>query len=83
MTIEVLFLTGFLLFEQRLFRPARSRALCNDRKGEEKFRYILTDIDFKIQRYIGVEDAGQHAGGDCDLRDPARSRGSISRPSGR
>lgn len=54
MTVEVLFLTGFLLYEQRFFDHKIS-GMSSDRKGEEKFRYILTDIDVKIQRYIGAK----------------------------
>jgi AI-2 transport protein TqsA len=54
MTVEVLFLTGFLLFEQRFF-DHKIQGMSTDRKAEEKFRYILTDIDFKIQRYIGAK----------------------------
>ena len=53
-TVEVLFLTGFLLYEQRYF-DRKIAGMSNDRKGEEKFRHILTNIDFKIQRYIGVK----------------------------
>lgn len=53
-TVEVLFLTGFLLYEQRYF-DLKIAGITGDRKGEEKFRHILTNIDFKIQRYIGVK----------------------------
>ena len=54
MTVEVLFLTGFLLYEQRYF-DRKIQGMSSDRKGEEKFRHILTNIDFKIQRYIGAK----------------------------
>ncbi|TAL28751.1 MAG: AI-2E family transporter [Alphaproteobacteria bacterium] len=53
-TVEVLFLTGFLLYEQRFF-DRKIQNLSNDRKVEDKIRHIIANIDHKIQRYIGVK----------------------------
>lgn len=53
-TVEVLFLTGFLLYEQRFFER-KIQNLSSDKKVEDKIRHIIANIDFKIQRYIGVK----------------------------
>jgi predicted PurR-regulated permease PerM len=53
-TVEVLFLTGFLLYEQRYF-DHKIKAMVQDKPLEGKIRDILQNIDAKIQRYIWVK----------------------------
>lgn len=53
-TVEVLFLTGFLLFEQQFFAH-KIKAMTRDRALEDKIAHIFRNIDTKIQRYIWVK----------------------------
>lgn len=53
-TFEVVFFTGFLLYEQRFFER-KLMSMSSDRAMEEKIRHILRNIDAKIQRYIWVK----------------------------
>ncbi|MBI1215931.1 MAG: AI-2E family transporter [Alphaproteobacteria bacterium] len=53
-TVEVLFLTFFLLYEQQFF-DHKIKAMVQDKPLEGKIRHILQNIDIKIQRYIWVK----------------------------
>jgi AI-2 transport protein TqsA len=53
-TLEVLFFTGFLLYEQRFFNRKIAEMIENQR-FEDKFRHILHNIDIKMQHYIAVK----------------------------
>jgi len=53
-TFEVLFFTGFLLYEQRFFNRKITN-MVDDPALEEKIRHIIRNIDLKIQRYIWVK----------------------------
>ncbi len=53
-TVEVLFFTGFLLYEQRYF-ARKLDEMIEDPSLETKIRHIVANIDIKIQRYIAVK----------------------------
>lgn len=53
-TVEVLFFTGFLLYEQKFFNR-KMEEMIKDHRLEVKIRDILRNIDIKIQRYIAVK----------------------------
>ncbi|MDE1153396.1 MAG: AI-2E family transporter [Micavibrio sp.] len=53
-TVEVLFFTGFLLYEQKYFNR-KLVEMIEDHRLEDKIRHILRNIDIKIQRYIAVK----------------------------
>jgi predicted PurR-regulated permease PerM len=52
--IEIIFLTAFLLYEQRFFKNKIAN-MSSDKSVESNVRNILHNIDVKIQRYIGVK----------------------------
>jgi AI-2 transport protein TqsA len=53
-TLEVLFFTGFLLYEQRFFNR-KILGMFQNRHTEEKIRHILNNIDVKMQHYIAIK----------------------------
>jgi predicted PurR-regulated permease PerM len=53
-TMVVVFYVGFLLYEQQFF-DRKIRAMFTDVETEERVRGVILEIDYKIQRYIGVK----------------------------
>jgi predicted PurR-regulated permease PerM len=53
-TFEVMFFTGFLLYEQRFFNN-KITGMIENKMLEGKIRHIIHNIDLKIQRYIWVK----------------------------